>query len=163
MTLYDIDNRIEQLISDSIDEETGELLLNMDDLEALNAERELKIENLALYIKNLRAEASAIRDEEKALAARRKSTESIADRIEKALSISLSGNKFQTARVSVSFRSSTAVEIGESFVSWASENMPDLLRYKEPEADKKAIGEALKKGVEIPGANLVNRTSMIIK
>ena len=62
MTIYEIDNRIAELV----DPETGELL----DYEAfaeLAMEREAKIENMALWYKDLTAEAKAIREEERAL------------------------------------------------------------------------------------------------
>lgn len=50
MTLYEINQTILSLI----DEETGEIL-DEDQLERLNIAKEEKRENIALYIKNLRA------------------------------------------------------------------------------------------------------------
>ena len=38
-----------------------------------------------------------------------------------------------------------------------------FLRYKEPEADKTAIKEAIKAGQKVAGATLVPSTSVIIK
>ena len=65
MTLYDINAQLEALL-EQVDPETGELLCDMDQLEALSLERDRKLEGLALYIKNRDAEAKAIREEEKA-------------------------------------------------------------------------------------------------
>ena len=62
MTIYEIDSRIAELL----DPDTGELL-DYEAFAALQMEREAKIENMALWYKDLSAEAKAIRDEEKAL------------------------------------------------------------------------------------------------
>ena len=106
MTIYEIDNRIAGLV----DPETGELL----DYEAfaeLQMEREAKIENMALWYKDLTAEAKAIREEEKALAERRKSAENKAERLKAYLDEALAGESYKTSRVAVSYRKSTAVEV----------------------------------------------------
>ena len=63
MTLYEIDAQLEEML-EQVDPETGELLCDMEQLEALSLERDRKLENLALYIKNRDAEAKAIREEE---------------------------------------------------------------------------------------------------
>ena len=67
MTLYEIDSAI----MDCFDAETGELT-NPEAFENLQVERSQKIENIACWIKDLTADAAAIREEEKALAERRK-------------------------------------------------------------------------------------------
>lgn len=163
MNLYAIDRSIENLIAASVDEETGELLIDMEELEALSIERDKKIENIALYIKNLKAEAQAIREEERNLAARRKSAENYADRLVKLLSSSLNGEKFSTPRVNISYRTSTALEVNEKFYSWANQYAPELLRQKQAEADKKAITDAIKSGKEIPWAEIVSKINLTIK
>ena len=53
-TLYEIDESIKALI----DEETGEIA-DFEAFEALNLERDAKLENIALYIKDLKADAEA--------------------------------------------------------------------------------------------------------
>ena len=58
----------------------------------------------------------------------------------------------------MSFRATEAVEIADIYK--VDEN---YLRYKEPEADKTAIKEALKAGKTVAGATLVENTSVIIK
>ena len=92
------------------DEETGEWL-NENELDAIHMEREEKIENICLWIKNLRAEASAIKAEEKALADRRKAKEKKADNIEDYVALNLDGAKFETPRVKIMWRKSESVEI----------------------------------------------------
>ena len=58
MTLYEID----QAILDCVDMETGEVI-DSDRLDLLQMERETKLENVGLWIKDLRAEADAIKNE----------------------------------------------------------------------------------------------------
>mgnify|MGYP000917782718 FL=1 len=65
MNIYEIDNAMFSLI----DEETGEIK-GYEAFEELQMQREEKIENVALWYKNLIAESKAIREEEKALAER---------------------------------------------------------------------------------------------
>ena len=72
MNIYQIDNAIMtagDAILDLVDEETGEIT-DLDQFEALKAEmdglqmaREQKISNVACWIKNLKAEADAIKAE----------------------------------------------------------------------------------------------------
>lgn len=160
MTLYEIDAQLEEML-EQVDPETGELLCDMEQLEALSLERDQKLENLALYVKNRDAEAKAIREEEKALADRRRSLERKAERARDFLARMLAGEKFTTAKVAVSWRKSEAVEIGMSFFSTDANER--FLRYKDPEPDKAAIKAALKAGEEITGAELVTNLNMTIK
>lgn len=163
MRLYEINAALEDLLN-QVDPETGELTCDLDALEALSIEREEKLEGLALYCKNLTAEAEAIRNEEKALSERRKALENKANRAKDFLNLNLSGEKFQTARVAVSYRKSKAVEITDDTRFWAyGISHPEVVRRKEPEPDKVAIAAALKNGQEIPGAELVETLSMSIK
>ena len=67
MKLYEID----QAIMDCIDMETGEIV-NEELLNDLQMERDAKIENVALWIKELKAEAEALKAEKLAFAERQK-------------------------------------------------------------------------------------------
>lgn len=162
MTLYEIDEEIQELLSE-VDPETGELITDYAALDALLMEREAKIENIVLFIKNLSSDVRELKAEEAALAERRKKAEKKAERLREYVSHALGGEKFQTPRCCVSFRKSTALELGEGFTEWAKEHANTLLRYKEPEPDKTAIKAALAGGAEIPDAKLVQNTTMTIK
>lgn len=162
MTLYEIDAGIQGLLSE-VDPETGELITDYEALDALLMERETKIENIVLFIKNLSSDVRELKAEEAALAERRKKVEKKAERLREYVSHALGGEKFQTPRCCVSFRKSTALELGEGFTEWAKEHADTLLRYKEPEPDKAAIKAALTGGAEIPDAKLVQNTTMTIK
>lgn len=160
MKLYEIDNAIDELIRNSVDPETGEVMDITDELDALQMEREDKLESVALVIKNLTAEATAIRNEEKALADRRKTAENRVEWLKGYLMQSLAGQKFSTPKVSVSFRSTTAVFI-EDDAEFLKEH-PEYARIK-TEIDKSALKDALKNGAEVSGAALENRMSMIVR
>lgn len=162
MTLYEIDEEIQELLSE-VDPETGELITDYVALDALLMEREAKIENIVLFIKNLSSDVRELKAEEAALAERRKKAEKKAERLREYVSHALGGERFQTPRCCVSFRKSTALELGEGFTEWAKEHADTLLRYKEPEPDKAAIKAALAEGAEIPDAKLVQNTTMTIK
>lgn len=163
MTLYEIDKNIEALVN-TVDPDTGEITVDNDMLDALLMERDAKIENIACYIKNLAAEAKAIKEEEMALSARRKTTEKKAERLKDYLTYALQGEKFQTAKCAVSFRKSSAVEVDDCFVEWAqTSGNEEFLRYKEPEVNKTAVKERLTGGEELEFARLVQNTSISIK
>lgn len=141
MTLYEIDSAIVGLVDDETGEITDEQLFD-----ALQMERDAKIENIGLYYKDLTAEAKAIKEEEQALAARRKAAEAKAERLKHLLDYALQGQKFSTPRLKVSYRKSQTVEVADGFVAWADENRPDLLTYTQPKPSKSAIKDALKAG-----------------
>lgn len=153
MKLYEID----QAILDCIDLETGEII-DTEQLDKLTMEREAKLENVVCWIKELKAEAEALKAEKIAFAKRQQVAENKMESLKKYLAYALDGQAFKTVRASVTFRKSQAVEIADIYK--LDEN---YLRYKEPEADKTAIKEALKAGQTVAGATLVENTSVIIK
>ena len=157
MTLYEINTAITSLINP----ETGEIE-DFEAFEQLNLAKDEKIENIGLWIKNLLSDSKAIREEEKALAARREALENKAERLKTYLLRMLDGNKFSTPKISIGFRKSKAVKIDDSFIEWAKANNASLLRFAEPTADKTAIKQALLDGAEIP-AELVENVSVSIK
>lgn len=162
MTLYEIDQAIQAALEGAVDPESGEII-DEELLAAYNQlqmDRDTKIENIGCFIKNLEADAKAIKEEAKTLAARAKAAENKAGHLREYLQFCLAGEKFQSPRLAVSFRRSTKVEVDENRLF---EIPDDYLRYKEPEVDKKRVSEALKAGEAIPGCTLVESTSMIIK
>lgn len=160
MKLYEIDQAIEACI----DWETGEIL-DSKALDALQMERTAKLEGVACWIKNLEAEADALKAEKENLAKREKAARNKAERLKNWLAYALNGEKLTTAKAAISFRKSEAVEIPnpDLFVVWASTEHNSLLKYSQPEPRIKAIKEALKAGVMIPCARLVERQNIQIK
>jgi len=161
LTLYEID----AALLACVDLETGEIL-DIEAFRGLQMERDAKIENMALWIKNLDAEAKAIREEELALADRRKAKESKAESLRAYLGEFLEGKKFSTARVSLSYRSSEAVEIPDedAFIGMAIERGEyQYLSPQPPKIDRKAVKDAIKNGKEVEVAVLVKRSNLQLK
>lgn len=158
MNVYEIDNEMLSLI----DEETGEIK-DYEAFEELQMQKEEKIENVALWYKNLVAESKAIREEEKSLAERRKTLEHRAESLKNFVNRTLQGNKFATSKVAISYRKSTAVEVDDEFIDYAMKNNNDLLTFKRAEPNKTVIKGMLQGGFDIPHAELVERNNMSIK
>ena len=157
MNLYEIN---EQLLG-CIDED-GEIA-DFEMFNQLQLERSEKIENIALWIKNLLAEAEAIKTEKEKLADREKRAKAKAEKLKLYLGDVLEGQKFTSPRVAISYRTSKSVEIDEGFVEWAQKNNPELLKIKEPEADKTAIKEYMAKGNELSLARIAEKQNIQIK
>ena len=151
-SLYEIDAQIMACV----DFETGEII-DAEKLEQLQMQFNDKVEGIALWIKNLVAEAKMIKEEKDNLAARQKVCENKAESLKKYLGQALAGEKFKTPKVSISYRKSESVEVADvEFLS------PEYLKFK-PEADKTKIKEALKAGEVVEGAMLVEKNNIQIK
>lgn len=158
MTIYEIDSAILALT----DPETGEIL-DYDAFEALTMARDEKLENMALWYKELKATATAIRAEELSLSERRRAAERKAEKLKSYLSELTGGEKFSTPRVQVSWRKSTSLQLEDGFVDWAKYNAAWLLRNREPEPDKTMIRQALQSGQKVYGAELKESYSLQVK
>ena len=144
------------------DEETGEWV-NEKELDDLNLALEEKIEGICLWIKNLRAEAKAIKGEEANLKEMREAKENEADRLESYVSSNLQGKPFETSKVKVTWRKSESVEIlNEDAVP---PSLLDIQVVRKPiKAEiKKRLKEAEAKGEEIPWAKLNKNNNMTVK
>ena len=158
MKLYEIDNAI----LDCIDLETGEVI-DTERLDALQIERDAKIENVACWIKDLRAENEAIKSEKQKLDSRRKVNDNKIESLMGWLNYALNGTKFKTGKCAISFRTSESVEVTEEGLEVLMKEHDELLTYKAPEPNKKAIKDAIKDGLSVAGVQLVQNVSTIIK
>lgn len=159
MKLYEIDNAI----LECIDFETGEIV-DAEKLNELQIQREEKIESVALWYKNVLADAEAIKAEKNVLAEREAKARAKAESIKKWLEFALNGEKMSTPKVEVNFRKSESVEVDEvEFVKWALAEADDLLSFKDPTPNKTAIKAAIKNGRTIEGATLISKTNISIK
>lgn len=161
MRLREINAQLEELL-DQVDPDTGELLCDAEQIEALMIAREEKLEGLALAIINYKSDIAALKKEEKRLADLRKTAENKADKCKAFLMDQLHGEKLSTEYVKAYYRRSESVELAPEFMAWAKENNC-YLRWQEPEPDKEAIGKELKSGGSIPGAELISKTNLIIR
>ena len=170
MNLYQINAEIEQLenaVEDGllIDEETGELMTIEQALDQLRMERSQKIENIALWCKNLASDAAALKAEEDNLAKRRKAAETKLARLKAYLLsaqtrdnedvISYHGTR---AVVKISKNPPSVVFTDESLLP-----MEFKIQKIEVKPDKASIKEVLMRGIEVPGAKLERGRSVIIK
>lgn len=141
-----------------------------DTLTGIETEFEDKAENVAQYIKGLRKEAEDIREEEKVLAARRKTKEKRAE----SLTAYLMGcmkqirrEKIETAKCRLSIRKNAeSVQCADEerlARDLLAMGRTELVRVKSPELDKTALKKALQAGEIISGAELGRTESLIIK
>lgn len=155
-SLYEIN----KAIMECIDTETGEIL-DEEKLKELSMDRNDKIENTALWIKNLKSEVEALEKEKTILAERQAIKEASIERLKKYLTDALEGNKFETARVALSFRKSESLNV-------LDETKIDRKFFKEKvvttiSIDKMAIKEAIGNGENVEGAVIVEKQNLQIK
>lgn len=160
MKLYEISDAIRAALDHiDVDPETGEIL-NADNLHAVEAEASDKIEATALYLRELDAEAKAAKDEADRMIARVKSMQKRSDYIKSMLLDALHATgKVKTARVTVSIRTTKAVEIAEGA------DLPEAYTTVKTTVspNKTAIKDALSAGIEVPGCHIEERESVQIR
>jgi hypothetical protein len=161
--LYEIDAAILAIV----DQETGEII-DPEALTALQMERGKKLENVALWVKDLKAEAEAIGNEIKNLTARKKAAENKAERLKAWLAEALEGEVLKTSKVRVSYTHSTRLNVIDeaSVVNYIETHFTEpeeFLRFQMPEIRKDAVKAAIKDGAEIPGACIEATESVVIK
>lgn len=160
MKLFEINEAIERCVIEGenvVDTETGEVL----DVEALNnlhmAFNE-KAENIAMFIRNLDAEAAALKEQKNIFAARQKAAENKRDSLKEYLATCLQGKPFKTDRVKVSFRKSESVKVTDQ------DQIPETyLVCSVPTVDKAGIKKALKAGENVPGCVLEEKQNIQVK
>jgi len=153
-SLYEIDKSI----LECIDQETGELI-DFERFESLQMERSQKIENVALWVKNLQSDALAYKAEKDAFAEREKTATKKAEQLKAWLAEVLAGEKFSTGKCAVSFRKSTKLEVEDPWII-PQELRVDTLTTK---PDANAIKALLKDGVDVPGCRLIENLNTQIK
>ena len=160
--LYEID----QEIMDCVDPETGEIL-DTDKLNALQMEREQKLEGVALWIKDMNAEADAVKAEADKLTARKKALDNKVAALKQWLLMALDGQKLKTPRCNVYQTHSQKVVIDDEKalidMFMTTPFGEKFLRIKEPEIDKNALKDSMKQGFEFEFAHLEETESVVIK
>lgn len=150
MNLYEIMAEIE----DCVDYETGEV--DIERLSALEEKKETKIKNIGLWIKNLKAEATALKDEKAKFDARIKSKNSKIESLTKYLEACLNGEKYEDEQLVITYRKSTKLELADGFDD-------ERFTTYTPNYNKRAITKAIKDGEEIKGAMLLQYQNMQIE
>ena len=160
--LYDID----AAILACVDQETGEIF-DPEQLDALQMERAQKLEGVALWIKDLKAEAEAVKAEADKLTARKKAIDNKVESLKTWLLDALGGEKLKTARCNVYQTHSQKVVIDDEKAMidmlMSSPFGEKFLRIKEPEIDKNALKDSLKQGYEYEFAHLEETEGLVIR
>lgn len=163
MTIFEIGKEIESLLNlvnedGEVDDETFAKLME------LQQAKDEKLENTACWIVNMKAEANAIREQEKILAERRQRLERKIENVSNFLQNALAGEKLANeSRVCVSYRRTKTADYDDGFIAWCLSNgKTEFLRYKEPTVDRVALKEYLKTN-EMDNARIVESVSMSVK
>lgn len=172
-SVWNIDERLVNLIENHFDIETGEIYESEEELakmiDEVAIELDTKIENIGCYIKNLNDEIEAFKREEDNLKKRRKTTENKIESLKRYLDGYLTAVypndddrrkwKFKTPKVVLGYRKSTTVEVPD-----LEKLDKDYIKIKtETSADKTAIKDAIKNGKEVKGAFLKDNINLSIK
>ena len=165
MSIFEIDKRLEEIYNSAVDFETGEVDADaLDEILNLQMAREQKIEQFALWHKNCLAEADAIAKEIKTLQTREKRLRSKTAWIDSVLEYTLNGQRFETPKVQIGYRKSTAVEFDDYDKFIEKYRFTDLCKDKvETTPNKEEIKKRLKSGEQIDGAWLEEHQNMQIK
>lgn len=160
MTLYEIEEALASCVklddTRAVDTETGEII-DLEAIEALEMQREEKLENVAKWIKNLKADAVAYKAEKMAFAERQKAAERKIESLEWYLLNHLD-KKFETDHVKVTFRKSQVCEILDE------KKVPaEFLVPQEPKINKAEIKKALKAGRKFEFADLRENRTVTVK
>lgn len=155
-TLYELTGVYQQIYDMDMDDGT-----KLDTLESIdwNEDYENKVENYIKVMKNLDADIEARKNEIDRLKKLNDADKSKKERMKTdlATSMELTGHeKVDTTLFKVSFRKSEAVEVDDLL-------LPEAYKVATWKADKKRLKEDLKNGLEILGAELVERKNLNIR
>lgn len=155
-TLYELNQKFNEFEFE-IDEETGEIL-NAEELDEIELERNEKLENIGLWIKNLESDAEAYKREKDSFAEKERVAKNKIESLKKYLNFVLDGDTFKSDRVNITYRKSSAVNIIDEYI------VPKKYFIKQaPKLDKKAIRDALKSGKKVKGAEIIEKENIQIK
>ena len=176
MKLYELTNDFAQLfeqfdeISELGDDTEEYQQAWFDTISGIEEEFEVKAEQIAAYVKALKAEAEALKAEEAFLAKRRKTKEKQAERLKKYLLESMQAigrKKIDRPMAVLSVRTCPeSVRFGDekAFIDACMNSGHDeFLRYKTPEIDRAAVKEVLQRGEKVEGAYLARDQRIDIK
>lgn len=158
------------VIDDVVELKEAMLTAWFDTLDGIEEEFEIKAVNIAIIVKNIKAEAEQLKAEKLRLAKRQAQKERAAERLEQYLLNSMQAigrEKIDKPQAVIRLKKnpeSTVVDNEKSFIEWAETNgYNDLLKYKDPEVKKKEVKDLLKRNVELPFVHLERKTKIDIK
>ena len=142
-----------------IEENGGELTPELEEqITITEHDRESKCEGYVSVIRQLKSKSQLIKDEAKRLLDAARTYDKSVERLEDNLlsSIVQLGN-IKTNFVSISTRRNKSVEIADDV------EIPLQYQRVKIEANKTAIKEALESGIDVPGATIVEKYSLLIR
>ncbi len=161
MTLYELTTEYMELLAMLEDPDVDEDLI-ADTLEGIDGELEVKADGYARVMRQMDADAKAIKAEEERLANRRKSLENRAanlkSRLQQMMEIT-SKVKFKTELFSFGIQKNpAAVVIDEQYI----ENIPEeYLIRQDPKIDRAKLKEDLKAGKDLDGIAHLEQTESL--
>lgn len=165
MTIYTISDdmlRILNMLEQQPEDETEEQALR-DTLEMIKMDFAEKADGYGKVLRQLQAEAEAIKAEKIRLGKRQSTLEQNAERLKETMKqamIMTGQKKVKTDLFTFSTRAGKELVIDTDNIF----EIPDeLLRYKDPEPDKAAIKEYLKTNPECCWAHMIETQSLIVK
>lgn len=165
MKLYEINAELLKCVKVDedtyVNEETGEAI-DVAAIDALLMEREDKVLNIARWIKDLTAEADAIKAEKLKLEQRQRAANNKVESLKEYLTKMLAeGETIKDANTVVKWRKSTSTDV-DMLKLMASPERLKYVTYGEPKANKTEIAKALKNGIPVPGCALVTSNKVVI-
>lgn len=165
MTTFEIGaefRALEDLINNSIDPETGEVLYDVNEalqyeIEALKSTRDDKLESIEYLKRELKASEEALKEEAKRLKKRADSLKKKQDYLKGLQDYLLKGKKLKTDKFTFSYRISKSVDILNI------ELLPSEFKAVEYKPLKTEISKALKDGKEVAGAELIENKSLSVR
>lgn len=155
MNLYELNAMIANFDFE-IDPDTGEIT-NMADLDQIELERNAKVENIALWTKNLKAEAEALKGERDNFDRRYRAAMKKRDSLLAYLQDALAGEKFNTKKVNITYRKSKSTVIDDITA------LPDKYTALDIKANKTEIKKAIEAGEIVPGAHVEEKSNMRVE
>jgi uncharacterized coiled-coil DUF342 family protein len=166
MKLHDIETEISSLgtrLEDWAAEHDGDVteFPFISEMDALTIERERKLLSMACLVKEIDAEADALKKEAANLSERARVKSNAVTRIKGVISAYMEpGEKLSDERAALSWRKSDSVE-----VEVEAEALPERFRRTKItiDPDKTAIKDAIKAGEAVEGVRLVTKQNLQIK
>ncbi|EAC3586968.1 siphovirus Gp157 family protein [Listeria monocytogenes] len=157
-TLYSIQGKYQQLLN--LAEQLDPELLK-DTLESIDDELETKAENVAFVIKELEGQSLILEKETKRLAERKNTINNNVKRLKQSLFDAMITAKKQKIKTNL-----FTLDIRKNPPSVIVEDESKLLNYliEQPKKiDKTKLGDDLKKGIEVPGAKIIQTERLQIR
>lgn len=163
MTLYEVTGTLLDILEgwERIDEETGEIIYDTSDIDALAMTLKDKVEGCAYAIANKQSTLDALTVEIKVLQERKRRLKNGLDRLKAyvADNIAAIDGRMELPIMSLSVRDTEAVEI------YDIDKVPEEYKRVKVEVipDKKAIHKAINDGETVDGAALVINRNLVVR